>query len=409
MNKSVAPKVVLAFSGGLDTSYCAVWLREQGFEVHTMTVQTGGFEADELSAIEQRARTLGVTSHATVDATAELFTDYLRFLIFANALRGDVYPLSVSAERTVQAKRCVEHAVKLGVDTIAHGSTGAGNDQVRFDVAFRVLAPQLRIITPIREQALSRDASTAYLKSRGIDVPAKTSQYSVNRGLWGTTIGGGATHSATGLLPDDAYVMTAPPDRRPATARVIEIEFKCGVPTRLDGKDLSPVRLIGELNETAGSYGVGRGMHVGDTILGIKGRVAFEAPAAVTLIAAHRELEKLVLSRQQQFWKRTLGELYGQMMHEARYFDPLMRDLEAFLTSSQRTVSGCVRVSLSSGNAAVTGVTSAYAMLNPRVAVYGEGSSGWTGAEAAAFSKLYGIQDYLAATAAREGDHASAS
>lgn len=402
-------KVVLAFSGGLDTSYCAVWLREQGYEVHTATIQTGGFDADELRSIEQRAKSLGVASHLVVDATDELFQDYLRFLIFANALRGDVYPLSVSAERTVQARRCVEHALEIGAEYLAHGSTGAGNDQVRFDVAFRVLAPQVKVLTPIRDQALSRAASTAYLQQRGIDVPAKTSLYSINRGLWGTTIGGGPTHATGGQLPDDAYVMTAAANRRPAQPHAIEVEFENGVPVSLDSKGLGPVALLTALNEIGGQYGIGRGMHVGDTILGIKGRVAFEAPAAVMLIAAHRELEKITLSRQQQFWKRTLGELYGQMMHEARYFDPLMRDLEAFLASSQRTASGKVQLTLTPGVATVTSVSSPFTMLNAKIAVYGEGSSAWTGAEAAAFSRLYGMQDYLAAAAAREGADAVAS
>lgn len=399
-------KVALAFSGGLDTSFCAVWLREQKYEVHTVTVQTGGFDADELGLIERRARRLGVASHTTIDATAELFHDYLRYLVYANALRGDVYPLSVSAERTVQAKKTVEHALQLGAGAIAHGSTGAGNDQVRFDVAFRVLAPQLAVLTPIRELALSRADSTAYLTQRGIEVPPKTSTYSVNRGLWGTTIGGGATHSETGQLPEDAYVMTAGPTQRPATPRTVEIGFQRGTPRSLDDQNMDPVALVTALNQAAGAYGVGRGMHVGDTILGIKGRVAFEAPAAVTLIAAHRELEKLTLSRQQQFWKRTLGELYGQMMHEARYFDPLMRDLEAFLASSQQSVSGTVKVVLTAGQALVSGAASPFSMMNPKVAVYGEGASGWSGAEAAAFSKLYGMQDYLAASA-REAAHAT--
>ncbi len=397
------PKVVLAFSGGLDTTYCALWLREQGYEVHTVAVQTGGFDAKEVAEIEQRARKLEVAEHKTIDARDELFRDYLRYLIFANALRGDVYPLSVSAERTVQAKRCAEYAVSIGAKALAHGSTGAGNDQIRFDVAFRVLAPDLQILTPIREQALSREATTTYLEAHGVPIPKKTTTYSINRGLWGVTIGGGDTHRSAGVLPEDAYVLTPPPEKRPPTPEEISLTFDRGVPAALNGEKMPPVELIESLNERAGRHGVGRGMHVGDTILGIKGRTAFEAPAAVVLIQAHRELEKLVLSRQQALWKRTLGDLYGSFVHEARYFDPLMRDIEAFLESSQRRVSGTVRVRLHAGQAAVLGADSPHSLMNPKVARYGETATLWTGAEAAGFAKLYGLQDFLAARAGVPG------
>lgn len=389
------PKVVLAYSGGLDTTYCAVWLREQGYDVHTVTVHTGGFGAPEVVQIEQRARALGVAEHHTIDARQELFDDYLRYLIYANALRGDVYPLCVSAERVAQARCCARHAVEIGADALAHGSTGAGNDQVRFDVAFRVFAPQVKIVTPIRDLALTREQEMAYLAQRGVSMPAQTARYSINRGLWGATIGGAETHRSDGVLPEEAYILTAPPDRRPATPEDLVIQFEHGAPAGLNGERLDPVRLIETLNERAGRHGVGRGMHVGDTILGIKGRVAFEAPAAVVLIAAHRELEKLVLSRQQLFWKHTLGDLYAAMLHEARAFDPLLRDIEAFLTSSQRKVTGDVTVRLLAGQATVLGATSPFSLLSAQVARYGESSSLWTGAEAAAFAKLYGLQDWL--------------
>lgn len=395
-------KVVLAFSGGLDTSYCALWLREQGYEVHTVTVQTGGFDADELAAIESRAQQLGAAAHETIDARRELFDDFLRYLIYANALRGDVYPLCVSAERVAQARRCALHALRIGAAALAHGSTGAGNDQVRFDVAFRVLAPEIAVLTPIRDQALSREQETAYLAARGVQVPARTTRYSVNRGLWGATIGGAETHRSDGVLPDDAYVLTPPREQWPSEPEELELDFDRGVPVATDGGRLDPVALIEALNERAGLHGVGRGMHVGDTILGIKGRVAFEAPAAAVLIAAHRELEKLVLSRQQAFWKRTLGDLYGGMLHEARHFDPLTRDIEAFLESSQRAVTGRVRVRLWQGQAVVLGAASPHSLMHAG-ARYGEGSSLWTGSEAAAFCKLYGMQDLLAAKAA-QGD-----
>ncbi len=389
------PKVVLAFSGGLDTTYCGVWLREQGYDVYAVTVQTGGFTSDELGVIEQRARAAGVAEYKLFEARPELFRDMLRPLIFANALRGGVYPLCVSAERIVQARKCAQYSMQIGAAALAHGSTGAGNDQIRFDVAFRVFAPSVKVLTPIRDQGLSRAAETAYLAERGIQIPAKTTTYSINRGLWGTTVGGAETHSSDGVLPEDAYVLTAPPEKRPTNPEVVTIEFERGVPLALDGKKLDPVALVEALNERGGLHGVGRGMHVGDTILGIKGRVGFEAPAAVTLISAHRELEKLVLSRQQLFWKQTLGELYGSFLHEGRFFDPLMRDIEAFLESSQQRVSGSVRVQWLAGQASVLGATSPFSLMNKSVALYGEASTLWSGAEAAAFAKIYGLQDWL--------------
>lgn len=389
------PKVVLAFSGGLDTTYCAVWLREQGYDVHTVTVHTGGFTPDELGEIETRARALGVAKHTTIDARPELFHDYLRYLVFANALRGDVYPLCVSAERVAQAKRSALHAVEIGADALAHGSTGAGNDQIRFDVAFQVFAPKLKILTPIREQALSRAQEVEFLAGHGVTIEAKTAKYSINQGLWGATIGGGETHCSEEPLPEEAYFLTASPDARPKQPEDIAIGFERGVPASLDGESLDPVQLIESLNARAGKHGVGRGMHVGDTILGIKGRVAFEAPAAACLIPAHRELEKLVLSRQQQLWKRTLGDLYGSFLHEARFFDPLMRDVEAFLYSSQARVSGTVRVRCFAGQATVLGASSPFSLMDKDVALYGESSALWTGEEAAAFAKIYGLQDRL--------------
>ncbi len=399
-------KVVVAFSGGLDTTYCAVWLRAQGHEVHTCTVQTGGFGPAEMEAIARRAARLGVAGHKTIDARQELFDEYLRYLIFANALRGDVYPLSVSAERMVQAQRVAEFGVGLGAGALAHGSTGAGNDQVRFDIGFRIFAPRLPVLTPIRDQSLTREQEVAYLAQHGVDVPARTAVYSVNRGLWGTTIGGAETHRSDGVLPEAAYVLTAPPERRPTEPEDVRVRFERGIPVALDDSTLQPVPLIESLNHRAGRHGVGRGMHVGDTILGIKGRVAFEAPAAMVLLQAHRELEKLVLSRQQLLWKRTLGDLYGSFLHEARFFDPLMRDLEAFLASSQEAVTGDVRVRLFAGQATVLGATSPRSLLGAG-ARYGESSALWSGAEAAAFVKVYGLQDWLIAQAAKgEGGHA---
>ncbi len=400
------PIVVLAFSGGLDTTFCAAWLREQGYDVHTVAVQTGGFDADELATVAARSKAAGAVAHRVIDARQRVFDETLRYLIFANAQRGDVYPLCVSAERLAQASACVTAARDAGAAAIAHGSTGAGNDQVRFDVAFASLAPDLDVMAPVRALAYSRRQSTDWLAQRGIHVPARTSRYSVNRGLWGATIGGGETHASDGVLPDDAYVLTAPHDRRPRTPETVRVEFARGVPSALDGAPLGPVELIESLNDRAGRHGVGRGVHVGDTILGIKGRVAFEAPAAAVLLAAHRELEKLVLSRGQQFWKRTLGELYAALVHEARWFDPLARDLEAFLESSQRDVTGSVRVQLRDGQATVLGATSPRSLLGAGGS-YGEGSSSWTGAEAAAFCRLYGLPDRLSEHAWKGGANAN--
>jgi len=392
-------KIVLAYSGGLDTSYCAVWLREQGFEVHTVTALTDAHTRADLDALRQRALSLGATTHTSIDARRELFDGFLRFLIFGNVLRGEAYPLCVSVERVAQARCVAQHARRIGAAALAHGSTGAGNDQVRFDAAFGVYAPDTPVLTPIRSQTLSREQATEFLKTRGITLPPRTSRYSVNRGIWGATIGGAETHASNGILPEEAYVLTAGAADWPAAPEPVEIAFERGLPTALDGESLDPVRVIETLNGRAGRHGVGRGMHVGDTIIGIKGRVAFEAPAAVTLIAAHREIEKLVLSRQQQMWKRTLGDLYGGLLHEARYFDPLMRDLEAFLDSSQRRVSGTATVRLHRGQATVLGANAPASLMNPALARYGEGSRLWSGAEAEAFSKLYGLPDRLAAMA----------
>ncbi|MCP4589908.1 MAG: argininosuccinate synthase, partial [bacterium] len=260
------PKAVLAFSGGLDTSYCTIYLRERGYEVHTVWVQTSSARGED-AAVEQQARALGVTNHCTIDARRELFSDYLRYLIFANALRGEVYPLCVSSERIVQAKLCALHAKQIGAAALAHGSTAAGNDQVRFDVAFRVFAPETEILAPVRDQELSREAEVEYLAQHGVTVPAKTALYSVNQGLWGTTIGGVETHRSDGVLPEEAYVLTKAPSEQPSAAEEVVVMFEGGVPVGLDGERMDPVRLIERLEARAGKHGIGRGVHVGDTIL----------------------------------------------------------------------------------------------------------------------------------------------
>jgi argininosuccinate synthase len=391
---SARARTLLAFSGGLDTSYCVLWLREQGRDVHTVTVNTGGFDAAELARIEKLAADLGTTSHRTIDAREELFRDYVRFLLFGNVLRGGLYPLSVSAERVCQARRVVAYAKEIGAAALVHGSTGAGNDQVRFDVAFRTLAPEMEILAPIRDLAPSRAEERAFLATRGFEFPEKVEQYSINEGMWGTSIGGKETHDPWQHLPDAAYPGGAiDPQLAP---RTIEIGFEGGVPTKFDGNAAAPIAVIEELNQLGRTYGIGRGIHLGDTILGIKGRVGFEAPAAHLLIAAHRELEKLVLSGKQMFWKEHLGNLYGALLHEGHFFDPLARDLEAFLASSQSVVSGEVRLRLLPRSFTIEGIRSPHSLMRSDIASYGEATSLWSGPEAAAYAKIFGVPQMLA-------------
>lgn len=393
-------RTLLAFSGGLDTSYCVLWLREQGREVHTVTVNTGGFDATELARIEKLAADLGAASHRTIDAREELFRDYIRFLIFGNVLRGGLYPLSVSAERVCQARRVVGYAEEIQASALAHGSTGAGNDQVRFDVAFRTLAPKLEILAPIRDLAPSRAGERAFLAARGFEFPEKVEQYSINEGMWGTSIGGKETHDAWQHLPEAAYPGG---EIDPSlAARTITIAFEGGVPASLNGESMTSVALIEQLNSLGRTYGIGRGIHLGDTILGIKGRVGFEASAAHLLIAAHRELEKLVLTGKQMFWKEHLGNLYGSLLHEGHFFDPLARDLEAFLASSQAVVTGEVRLRLVPHAFAIEGVRSPHSLMRSDIASYGEATSLWSGTEAAAYAKIFGVPQMLAMTAREE-------
>lgn len=385
--------VVLAFSGGLDTAFCTVYLREQGYAVTTVTVDTGGFPPEQLASIAALSAKLGAVAHHTVDARDTLFQGYLRYLIAGNVLRGQVYPLSVSAERACQAVEAVRMARELGAQAIAHGSTGAGNDQVRFDVAFRSLAPELELITPIRSLGLSRQQELSFLAERGIHMPPKLGSYSVNEGMWGTSVGGRETLDSWSALPEAAFPGgQIPTDLKP---RPLTVSFEQGIPCALDGEKLSPVKLVEALNALGRTYGIGRGVHLGDTILGIKGRVGFEAPAAHLLITAHRELEKVVLSGKQLFWKETVGNLYGSLLHEGHFFDPLVKDLEAFLTSSQERVTGEARLVLHPRTLVVEGVRSPHSLMDAKVATYGEANVLWTGSEAAGFAKLYGVAQML--------------
>ncbi len=393
------PRVALAFSGGLDTSYCVPRLADQGFAVHTVYVDTGGASPEDRAAIRRQAAAVGAQEHHEVDARRAVFDRFVRYLIQGNVLRGEVYPLSVSAERTQQAISVIEVARSLGARAVAHGSTGAGNDQVRFDVAFRVLAPDLRIVTPIRDEGLTRDRAIAYLEARGLPVPPKSGAYSINRGLWGTTWGGGWTHDTWAGPPDE---LVQPPAGAPP-AREIVVAWEQGVPVSVDGERRDGPALVGALAELTGAYGIGRNIHVGETALGIKGRIGFEAGPALVLIAAHRELEKLVLTKWQSFWKDQLARFYGDRLHEGHYFDPALRDIEALLTSSQQRVTGDTRVRLDPGRFVVTGTRSPFSMMDPAVATYGEENRLWTGEEARAFSRVAAIPSFLAARAgARE-------
>ena len=391
MNK---PKIVLAFSGGLDTTFCVLWLmKELGAEVITATVDTGGFSAEELAAIAARSKELGAVRHYALDGRAEVFSRFAVPLIQGNILRGRVYPLSVAAERVLQAELVARVAKEVKADGVCHGSTGAGNDQVRFDAVFQVLLPGVKVHTPIRDLGLSRQQETDYLAKAGFSVPPKTTAYSVNAGLWGTTVGGGATHNPWTEIPDSAFPsLSAEP---PKHGRDVVVGFEKGVPVSLDGVKLDGVELVAALHAIGREYAVGRGVHMGDTILGIKGRIGFEAPAPLMLIAAHNELEKLVLTRWQSFWKNQAGEFYGQMLHEGLYFDPVMRDIEAMIKSSQETVTGEARLRLRAGHFDVTGVQSPYSMV-AGAATYGETTKMWTCDEAAGFAKLHALPLSLA-------------
>ena len=397
--------IVLAFSGGLDTSFCVPYLHETyDAPVHTVTVDTDGLTDADRAAVAARAAHLGADEHHLVDGRTPLYDDHLSYLIKGNVLRGGVYPLCVGPERIVQARAVADVAQAVGASTIAHGSTGAGNDQVRFDVALQLADETLDVIAPIRSLGLSREESAAFLEERGVEVPDDTTDYSINRGLWGTTIGGKETLTAEKPLPEDAYPDTVAPADAPDTPQTLTVTFDEGLPVTIDGESLSGVALVEALNETGGAHGVGRDIHVGDTILGIKGRIGFEAPAAQILITAHRELEKVVLSKQQQVQKQKLGDLYGRLLHEGQYFDPVMRDIEAFLDHSQDVVSGTVTVKLFKGRAQVQGVDSPHSMFDADTATYGEENALWDGRDAEGYTTLAAVPSLLAKQARTDRD-----
>jgi len=385
-------KVLLAFSGGLDTSFCAVHLaKELNMEVHTAIVNTGGFPSEELDQIAEHATKLGSKEHHVLDMTADYYLRCIRYMIFGNTLRNRSYPLSVSSERTFQAIALVEHARKHGFEYVAHGSTAAGNDQVRFDLVIQVLAPEIQIITPIRDLRISREDEIEYLRKAGVEMNWDKVEYSINKGIWGTSVGGKETLSSTDELPSEAY----PTPMHKSGSETVSIGFEQGEPVSLNGLQLEPLAVITELEKLAAPWGVGRDVHVGDTIIGIKGRVGFEAPAARLIIDAHLALEKHVLTRWQLHWKEQVGQWYGMFVHEAQYLEPVMRDLEAFLESSQKNVTGVVTLRLRPYSHAVTGVDSSFDLMNASFATYGEMNKAWTAEEVNGFTRILGNQQRI--------------
>ena len=382
-------KVLLAFSGGLDTSFCAMYLKEQGYEVHTALANTGGFDAEELKVIEEKAKKLGVASHASLDVTKDYYSKSIKYMVFGNVLRNGTYPISVSSERIFQAIAIIEYAKKIGADAVAHGSTGAGNDQVRFDLTFQILAPEIEIITPTRDMELTRDYEINYLKEHGYVADFKKLEYSINKGLWGTSIGGKETLKSNETLPEEAY----PSQVTKKEESQMTIDFVNGEITGVNGKKYDDkIAAINEVNRLGSEYGIGRDMHIGDTIIGIKGRVGFEAAGAILIINAHKMLEKHTLTKWQQYWKDQIGTWYGMFLHEAQYLEPVMRDMEAMLESSQRNVTGRVIINLRPYSYTLVGVETDFDLMRSDFGEYGEVVKAWTADDVKGFTKILGNQ-----------------
>jgi len=395
--KRRSPVVCLAFSGGLDTTYCALLLREEGWDVHAVTVDTGGFPAGQKRAIGARAKAAGAR-YVLLDGKSEVYERYALPLIFGNVLRGGVYPLSVAAERAVQASTVARYARKVGAVAIAHGSTAAGNDQFRFDAALRVLVPEIEVLAPIRDKGLSRAQETAYCKARGVSIPPKTTRYSVNEGLWGTTIGGGETHDPWQMPPEELFPGSTL-EGAPRKPRTVTVGFRRGRPSSLNGQAMTGLDLVARLNALGRRYAAGRGVHLGDTILGAKGRIVFEAPAALALIAAHAELEKLVLTKEQRQLKVPIAETYGRLLHEGLAFDPAAADAAAFLGATQARVSGQARVRFAAGRFDVVGVRSPHSLMRSSVVRYGEANAYLSPEESRGVGKTLALPGMLASLA----------
>lgn len=382
----MSKKVVLAFSGGLDTSYCAKYLSETlGYEVHAVTINTGGFDKNDEVLLKEKAEKLGVASYRFIDASEKYYNDCVKYLIFGNVLKNNTYPLSVSAERTIQAQTIAESALEIGADAIAHGSTGAGNDQVRFDLIFNVMCPKIEIITPIRDLSLSREDEIQFLKDHNYEMDFDKAKYSINKGLWGTSVGGKETLTSRYSLPEEAF----PSQVEKTEPSNLEIEFKNGELISVNGETFSnPVLAIQKIEELASPYGIGRDIHVGDTIVGIKGRVGFEAAAAAIIIKAHHLLEKHTLSKYQQTIKSQLSDWYGNWLHEALFLDPVMRNIESFLQDSQKTVNGKVFITLHPYRFVLNGIESENDLMSSKFGSYGEENLAWSGDDVKGFTKI---------------------
>ncbi len=389
----MSKKVVLGFSGGLDTSFCVKYLTEDlGYEVHSIIVNTGGFTTEELQQIENHAFKLGVKSHKAVDAVKSYYDSIIRYLIYGNVLKNNTYPLSVSAERLSQALHIADHAKELEADAVAHGSTGAGNDQVRFDMIFHIMIPGVEIITPIRDLKLSREAEIEYLKAKGVNMNFEKAAYSINKGIWGTSVGGRETLSSKGILPESAW----PTQVSKSEPEEVKLSFEQGELKRINGKTYAhPTEAIQALQAIAGPFGIGRDIHVGDTIIGIKGRVGFEAAAPMVILKAHHALEKHVLTKWQLNWKDQIAQFYGNWLHEGQILDPVMRDIEAMLQSSQRNVTGDVFVQLLPYRFQIIGIESAFDLMNSKFGKYGEMNNGFTGEDVRGFSRIFGNQTMM--------------
>lgn len=384
-------KLLLAFSGGLDTTYCTIFLKDKGYDVHTVTVNTGGFTTEELNVLSEKAESLGSVSHKNLDVTELFYQNCVRFLIAGNVLKNNTYPLSVSAERAFQAKAIAEYANELSADVIAHGSTGAGNDQVRFDMIFHTLCPDKEIITPIRDYRISREEEISFLQNHGVEGNWEKSLYSINQGLWGTSVGGKETLTSHQELPEDAY----PHQLKAKNESEVIISFEKGQPVAINGQKGTPVDCINTLNEIANQYAIGRDIHVGDTIIGIKGRVGFEAAAPILLISGHHALEKHVLTKHQLMIKDQLSLTYGNLLHEGQYLEPAMRDIEALLENSQQHVTGDVMIKLLPYHYAIKGISSPFDLMQSEFGQYGEMNSGWSGNDVRGFSKIFGNQNMI--------------